>query len=140
MARPKYKLPKTNQQLQRLAREWQARLRLRDWDISVFFADKEETKKAIGPAFGATRPAPGHKIAMVAIKRPEDIEPDVMGCPDIEVTLVHELLHLHGDAFDHFFIDKETKRPTEYFALEAMIELSAIAMVELKRGIPRQQW
>ena len=59
----------------------------------------------------------------------EHVPPTLIGCRDIETTLVHELLHLHGDLFDHLLKDK-----FEATFLETMIECTAQALVNLKRN------
>jgi hypothetical protein len=130
--------PKNGAALRKLSREWQKRLRLQDWDIRTTFATKEDK---IDDAFGRSIVASGHKAVNVFINPTPLIDDDWIGCRDIEVTLVHELLHLHGDTFDHFFSgSKKNSRPTEYLGLEFFIEITAIVLVELKRGVPREQW
>lgn len=129
--------PKNNAALRKLLREWQKRLRLLDWEIVTRFATKDDKIDA----FGQSSLLPGHKIARVLITPTCDILPDWNGCEDLEVTLVHELLHFHADAFDKFFTGKRrSSHENEHYGLEFLIEIAAIAMVELKRGAPKKSW
>ncbi len=141
MPKPKWKLPETNQQLNALAKEWVKRLRLNDWLVKARFAVSEADKKHLGgTAYASTKVSSSCKEALTLVNKLESIDADALGCRDLEVTMVHELLHLHAESFDHFFNNAKTKRPSEHYALEAMIELTALALVEAKRGVPRQRW
>ncbi len=141
MPKSKWKLPANNHQLNTLVREWIKRLRLTDWLVKARFATNEADKKYLSPsAYASTKVSSGCKEALTIINKLDSIDADALGCRDLEVTVVHELLHLHAESFDHFFNNKQSKRPTEHYALEAMIELTALALVEAKRGVPRQRW
>jgi len=101
----------TNSQLKKFCKEWQKRLRLQDWNVSVAFGILEDST-------GLTKINPNFKVAKVII--------DEEGNNELEITLVHELLHLHADPFSQ---DLQEKYKTN---LEAMIELTARALVEAK--------
>ena len=126
--------PGNDAALAKLCAEWQKRLRLQDWDVLVSYISKEEKEKEeIGCAI--TEFHSQFKSVKIKVARPEDVaQYDI--CTDIEVTLVHELLHLCCDPFDHFFTGEENKKshPTEFRAMEQMIETVAIALVYAKRG------
>ena len=118
----------TNQrELDELLAYWQPILRLRDWKVSAVFADQTATQACSA----TTRIHVGHKSAKVYICEPSQIDPDWQGVRDIEVTLVHELLHLHAATFDEVL--KEGTRGHDH--LEQMIELTAQALVKARRGI-----
>ncbi len=70
----------TGNELQRLCRLWQKRLRLADWDISASFATEQEMPDAEGEI-------PYDTAELTATIRVRDNE-------NTERTLVHELLHL----------------------------------------------
>jgi hypothetical protein len=136
MRKLKYKSPTTNGQLARIATDWQRRLRLQDWVVQIGFVNKAE-KDGLKICFASTTFSSGQKAVVIQVAKLIDVLGSI-GCHDLEVTVVHELLHLHADPFDHAC--DEDKAPAEYEALEAMIELTAIALVEAKRGTPRKNW
>lgn len=89
----------TTPELRRLTRKWQERLRLLDWDIKVRFATKDEAEDIWGIAY----PANTTKEAVIHIANPrwfKDLGPDCYQA-DAEVTVVHELLHLHFAPLNH---------------------------------------
>ena len=116
----------TQQEAQALCCEWQERLRLQDWDVKVDIA-REAQFRTSGTA-GECRWVLAKKTALVYLLDPVDYPPDIRWEQDHEVTLVHELLHLHGAPFDQF----ESGSPEE-IALEQMIDLTARALVALER-------
>jgi len=80
----------TDQGLTRLLRQWQSRLRLRDWDITVKFAAREDIS-----ADGMTCMSPGLRTASIQICQPEQAKRPLGGQEwNTEQVLVHELLHL----------------------------------------------
>lgn len=101
---------------------WQDRLRLRDWEIRL----------TIGHHFGKVgtcRKLSDYKDAEIQILHPTAICPTWMGNNDLEVTLVHELLHLQGESLDDFIATSERWKDHQ----ERFIELTAIALVRLRR-------
>lgn len=81
----------TPAEIRRLTRKWQRILRLRDWEITVRFVDRDDlaNERNIGECEVATHA----KSAEILIARDDD-EP--------EATLVHELLHVY---FDPWYVD-----------------------------------
>lgn len=73
---------------------WQTRLRLRDWNIEVRFVGHDELE---GDGLGRCLINKDHKKAIIKVLREEDRS----GCDKghVERTLIHELLHLHFEAF-----------------------------------------
>jgi hypothetical protein len=89
----------TTKELKRLCCKWQARLRLSDWDVWVRFAKRDEHEDTWGIIF----PQNTTKEAVVIIQNPRYIKnlgPDAYQA-DVEVTLVHELLHMHFAPLNH---------------------------------------
>lgn len=113
----------TEKKLKALLVEWQGRLRLRDWNVTL------ELVPFLGP-FGRSQ-CDKYKNAVIQICSPESIHPDEFGCTDIEVTLVHELLHLMSSRLS-VEIEPDTAQDD---ALEEMIELVAQSLVALKRSV-----
>jgi hypothetical protein len=101
---------------------WQDRLRLRDWNINL----------VVGHTFGKcgqARKLSDYKEAEIQIPHPEAMPASWLGNRDPEVTLVHELLHLQGEGLDDFIARHKEWEPHN----ERLVELTAIALVELKR-------
>jgi hypothetical protein len=118
------KNPKDDAELEKLCREWQARLYLRDWDISIAYLPEEK----MDDAQGVCDPYPKLRRASIGILRLEDY-PAEAAPQDVEQTLVHELLHCYPHA----------ARPgsvAEMFE-EQGIEAAAKALVALKRARKR---
>lgn len=109
-----------------LLSEWQDRLRLSDWDVTVEIVPCRTQKDG---TLGTVSTTPALKSAEINVlsfaeKTNSDLYPY-----DMERVLVHELLHLH---FDLFFPEGEG-RP-EYTACEVAIDCIARALVHAKRG------
>jgi len=76
-----------------LVADWQARLRLRDWRVSVkYVVDLRDS--AGRPCHGLCYPFLDAKKATILIRDPES-SPPVASAPTVEETVVHELVHLH---------------------------------------------
>lgn len=77
--------------LQSLLKKWQKRLRLQDWDITAKYDDEH----ILDGQVGLTRFSKKYHHALIRILHPKDnffTEPHTK---NVELTLVHELLHLH---------------------------------------------
>ncbi|EGO63506.1 hypothetical protein [Acetonema longum] len=115
----------SEEQLIVLCREWQQRLRLECWEVALRIARQRDfdLKNAQGECCYTKETA----LATIKILDPTDY-PQSPFKYDMEIVLVHELLHLHFCMFDK----------TEYGSLdETMMERSidhiAKALVKLKR-------
>lgn len=82
----------TSQQLLKLCRTWQKRLRLEDWDVALCFAPPHAMSKP--DALGQVQACAERKDALIKILRPEDWTDSPFG-DTVETTLVHELVHIH---------------------------------------------
>ena len=72
---------------------WQKRLRLQDWKITIKMAHRSDLKpKTLGNVHWDTNA----KTATIRVMHPEDYDmPFNEILDDLEVTVVHELVHLH---------------------------------------------
>lgn len=106
---------------------WQRQLRLQDWDIRAsvvrYYLDPDG-------ALGRTKVHASTREAIVTLTDPADHHPDSSDVDrDLEVTLVHELLHV---AFPHDSPDGSCSQD-----MERAIDSTARALVNLRRGAPR---
>ena len=122
----------TNKQARERLAYWQKVLRLQDWRIHVEMVDSEDIEGNSGQCHVHQRT----KTAVIKLLKPEafnltstfsKVFPD---CIDPEVTLVHELLHIH---FDGLFVedDKDDIREDRE---EVGLELVASALLRLERS------
>jgi hypothetical protein len=84
MAKPK------RPNLKKLLAKYQKRLRLQDFVIEARYASADELEDA----FGRTRIRWHLGTATVLICEPSQITSDAIDCRNVELTLVHELLHI----------------------------------------------
>jgi len=116
----------TEEQLNERAAYWQEVLRLQDWDVQVKKARREEFD---GDREGDCEYLSSSKTAMIRILDESHYPTDAWCEQDMELTLVHELLHLHFSAIrdlaygiDHY----------ELFEEQAINKMSQ-ALVQLER-------
>lgn len=113
----------------KLTKYWQKQLRLLDWDIQVenVFDDIDKFN-----SFGETKISENHQYARISLLDPCKIPDMWVGCRDMEVTIVHEILHVRLTyCFDNKGDDDSHK--------ELAIEQLARVMVALKRGISTEE-
>jgi hypothetical protein len=116
----------TEDELQALCEEWQQRLRLQDWTVFVRLLRQRDMPDENDQAhvhWVLTK-----RNAKIAILDPIDYSPDCWTPQDQEISLVHELLHLHCAGFDDFKPDHPPG-----IALEQMIHAVSTALVMTKR-------
>jgi hypothetical protein len=117
------------QSVSALVSEWQKRLRLLDWDLKVIIESEEK------PYMAVARCAPAFQSVELLVVHPDFHPKDkpMHGVHrDLELTVVHELLHARTCSVP--------ESVAEYFqspVWEASIELMAQAMVAAKRGQER---
>ncbi len=103
---------------------WQRQLRLQDWDVRTSVVRYHD----MGVALGRCRSKVHGRDAIIEITCRADLHSDASEEDrDLEVTLVHELLHLK--------FPPVSRHQSE--ALEQAIEATARALVRLDRGIRR---
>ncbi len=103
---------------------WKKHLRILDWQINVkIHEDPEEF-----PHYGRMDHHRNDQVALLNVLNPENIPEDWWGCRDVEVTVVHELIHTR---FIFCLLpDKHTLHHQEM-----AIETVAKALVANRRGI-----
>jgi len=107
---------------------WQRRLNLQDWDISVLVARASELKpKTLGNVHWDL----AKKVAVIRVLDPVDykLAPNEI-LPDIELTVVHELIHLEMAPTLADLRRTDANRVQEEKAVNRMAE----ALVLLGRG------
>lgn len=114
------------EQLKRLCGEWQKVLRLQHWDVALEIARRGDLELA--NCTGTCRPTQPTALAIIKLLDPIDYENDIFPY-DMELVLVHELLHLHFCPFD----DCTDVNDLKDIMLERAIEHIARALVETKR-------
>lgn len=116
----------TNEELQALLAEWQKTLRLQDWDIQVGFVrhwDLDEDTAGTVKFFSRK------KTASISILAEPDYSPSWRFPLDSELTLVHELLHIHAEG-----CTKSDPPGDALIAEEQMVHALSTALVALKRA------
>ena len=110
--------------------KWAKVLRLQDWDITAKICVQREFTDG-DSVWGRCHPKPKKKDAYIQIRDQADylntVEEHLTLPRDMEVDLVHEMLHIH---FQPFEPDEEGP---EWTAMEAAIETLARALVKLDR-------
>lgn len=115
----------TEAELKELCALWQKRLRLQDWNVRLVVKDAED----IEDAFAQIRPQLDSKKAVMHVRRPGDVSTlDMQLGYDVEEYVVHELLHLHAEAFV-----PEDHDSHEYQAIEQAVGVLADCIVRLSR-------
>lgn len=113
------------------AQYWQSILRLQDWDVKVHILRRHEMKNE--DAIGTNVWDLNRKASIISVCSPEDLAAhhdnfDGEEC-DYDVTLVHELLHLHYAPFWES-ADDSSRRICD---MEQSINLISYALVALDR-------
>lgn len=73
--------------------QWQKLLRLQDWEINVSYGRMRELSDTGKTVLGMAEANYEHRYAKFLILHPEDCNEEER--EEIEITLVHELLHLY---------------------------------------------
>ena len=115
----------TQQELETACREWQKRLRLDAWDVRVGIARERDLEG--GGRSGEVSYSIEAGKAVIRLLDPTDY-PDLDFPQDMEITLVHELLHLK---FAVFTPQEDT---LAHRLFEQTVESMANLLVSLKRG------
>lgn len=97
--------------------EWQKRLRLQDWEITAVVVDQTEDGLASANAL------PKYKSAKLTLLDPVKIDKDWLGNKDLEVSIVHELLHLQAEFLTKFLCKPKHRRYHD--DMERWVELTA---------------
>jgi len=114
------------QELQLLMKYWQERLRLQHWDVKLKIVRAADFSQE--SARGENNWEQSTAESVIHILDPADWPKDTPFEQDMEITLVHELLHLHFSPFDN-----TAKESQEKIMLERAIDHIAKALVEVRR-------
>jgi hypothetical protein len=106
---------------------WQKQLRLMDWNFEI--AILEDPEQAEG--FAINRHSPNYQCSKITILNPEKVPEHWTGCSDLEVTVVHELLHTR-------LLYAFGKKQCDWHA-EMAIETISVALVANRRGISPEE-
>ncbi len=115
------------QQATEYLKYWQKQLRLLDWKFELEIED--DVAKCSG--FAVNHHSVNFQCSRITILNPEKIPDDWTGCPDLEVTLVHEILHTR-------LIYAFGKKPCDWHG-EMAIETIAVCLVANRRGISPEE-
>jgi len=128
-SRDRFTSPKpvvTNEQVHGWLHVWQRRLRLEDWKIDVKIVRVWELEQGTLGHIDWSIP---HKTATIKVLSPADYELPKDKIPaDIELSVVHELVHLHLSALPL----NKASRNTE----EQVVSMIADALVNLEHEPP----
>lgn len=115
----------TTQSLEELVELWQERLNLPDWTISIKFVSLEKMENKDADAEVDLHPT--HKVAYIYVAPPgaHDTPTNKVVNRDIELTIVHEMLHILLWAWDD--VPPET---VEEMVLEQTINTLAATLMK----------
>lgn len=117
----------TLEELQVKCSEWQKVLRLQDWIITICICrEREMSETGRAAEIEATLPK---RMATIRILDPVDYPPDLVELQDMELSLVHELLHIH---LFPLFADRANEMTM--IAEEQAIEAISRGLIELARS------
>lgn len=105
----------TEAEIRKMCRNWQRALRLQDWKIAISYGNTPEMVLEEGYATGFNQVYDDHRESVIKIKRPEKGEDPVGRSREIELTIIHELLHIPfyplskgRDGDEHVRLSEET--------------------------------
>lgn len=114
------------EQMEQSLQDWQKELRLMDWEISI--AIKPAHKMFSQNVQASIEWQLAEKTAMIHILHPDDYPDGLVRDQDQEISLVHELIHLHYAPFE------ETEDGTlAHDMMELSIDTISHTLVRLKR-------
>ena len=106
---------------------WQKQLRLMDWKISAkIYEDVKDFDM-----FGRNKINRNYQTSEIELLNPKQIPKDWTGARDLEVTIVHEILHTRFTYCSPKKIDN--------CHIEMAIETTAMALVANRRGITPEE-
>ena len=103
---------------------WQKQLRLQDWSVNIRICHPDEVDAQGLSSIKVT--SKSVKIKILDPKYFNDLDAEII-CQNWEITLIHELLHLHFVTFDRIFDRIENTKEAKD-AVEQSIELIAQAL------------
>ena len=119
--------PSMKEQVEEYVKYWQKQLRLMDWVMTVEIY--EDLEKCGG--YGHAEHSKNFQTVKYGILNPDKIPSDWVGTRDLEVTVVHEILHTRLTFLSVF--------KKENHHMEMGIETIAKALVANRRGITPEE-
>lgn len=116
----------TEDELRQKCAEWQKIMGLQDWYVKAFVMRNRDMSAS--DKQGECEWNMPNKTAVIRLLDPIDRDQDIFIPYDMEITLVHELMHLHMCPFDNF-----SDSTLECKMLEQAVEATAHALVWLSR-------
>lgn len=105
---------------------WQKELRLQDWEIEA--AVKPSYKMFTVGSQASIEWSLNEKTAVIHLLDPEEYPPGTVREQDHEVSLVHELIHLHYAPFED-----TANQSLEHSMMELSIDVLSNTLVRLRR-------
>jgi len=112
---------------QEIIEYWQPILRLQNWKITVTVVEDVKDIRC----FATNTQDPHYEISSISVLNPEKIPPEWKGCKDLEVTIVHELMHTRLI----YVAPRPKKNKRKSWQLEMAVETIAKALVASRRGV-----
>lgn len=116
------------EQAQQSCREWQEILRLQHWDIVLKISRRDNM--GIDNSQGSCEWGLSRHEATIRLLDPIDYPDDCFFPQDHEITVVHELLHLHFASLSEEFDGDSPEQKT----MERIVDVVSKTLVSLKRG------
>lgn len=117
------------EQAQNYIAYWQKQFRMMDWVFTVEI-EKDPTKNE---CFGSMSHNLNNQTASMKILDPDKIPDDWIGTKDLEVTIVHELVHTR------FIYAMKPRGKKKNYHQEMAIEVIAKSLVANRRGITPEE-
>lgn len=124
------RLTKLEKEVREIILYWQKVLRLLDWDMQFKVVDDPKDIEC----FASNRHHKSYQCCKIRVLNPKKIPPEWEGIRDLEVTLVHELLHTRL-----IYCTPDNKGTKHQCHEEMAIETLAVALVCLRRGITSEE-
>ena len=116
----------SQEQLNESLRVWQKELRLQDWEIVAVI--RPSFKMSSQGSQASIEWTLEEKTAMIHLLDPEEYPTDLVREQDHEVSLVHELIHLHYAPFED-----TANQSLEHSMMELSIDVLSNTLVRLRR-------
>jgi hypothetical protein len=119
----------TLKQLRKAAVWWSKKLRIEDWKITVLSVHNNDMEAVANSTTTSSRGEAVIRISPVWSRGPKDRDEY-----DLEIDLVHELLHIKFDAVSRLCDTKDLDPEIYTMVMERNIETLAQMLVELRRS------
>ena len=117
------------EQAQEYISYWQKQFRMLDWEFTVKIHEDPEKFES----FGSMTHSLNNQAAQMDLLDPDKIPSEWVGVRDLEVTIVHELVHAR------FIYCMKPKKKNKNYHQEMAIETVAKALVANRRGITPEE-